>query len=104
MSRCQVILGNLSLPTAALPSPEIPRRTDQLSRSLKTSPILLTNREENCNNCGNTFSPEHQCNNGDEVKENEVSAHKKSKPLFSSSNPDDRAMFDQLFNLYSTLK
>ena len=104
MSRCQVILGNQSLPTTALPPPENPRGPDQLRRMLNTSPILLSSREENCYNCGSAFSPDHRCNNEDKGEENVASAHKKSKPLFSSSNPDDRAMFGQLFNLYSTLK
>ena len=104
MSRCQVILGTRSLPATALPSPENIRASNQLMKNLNTSPIPLNNREENCNNCGSIFSPDHQCNDVDKGKENVASAHKPSKPLFSTSNPDDRAMFGQLFNLYSTLK
>ena len=57
-------------PSATTPSsPEKLRGPGHMRSALNTSPLSLSNREENCHNCGGPFSPSHQCDgaeNGDE--------------------------------------
>ena len=57
-------------PTASTPfTPEKLRGPGLMRSSLNTSPLSLSNREENCHNCGGPFSPSHQCDgvgDGDE--------------------------------------
>ena len=55
----------LTPPTAFPSSPETLRGPGQMRSALNTSPILPSNREENCNNCGGAFSPSHQCESGE---------------------------------------
>ena len=48
--------------SAATPSsPETLRGPGQMRSALNISPIIPSNREENCHNCGGPFSPLHQC-------------------------------------------
>ena len=53
-------------PPTALSTPEKPRNPSQAERVLTTSPLPMSNREENCNNCGGPFSPSHQCEDADQ--------------------------------------
>ena len=49
-------------PSATIPSsPEKLRGPGLIRSALNTSPLSLSNREENCHNCGGPFSPSHQC-------------------------------------------
>ena len=48
-------------PAATPTSPEKLRGPGQMRSALNTSPLSLSNREENCHNCGGPFSPLHQC-------------------------------------------
>ena len=59
----------LTPPAATPSSPENLRGPGQMSSTLNTSPISLSNREENCHNCGDPFSPSHQCESGEEIEE-----------------------------------
>ena len=51
----------LTPPTASPSSPETLRGPGQMRSALNISPIIPSNREENCHNCGGPFSPSHQC-------------------------------------------
>ena len=48
-------------PAATPTSPEKLRGPGQMRSALNTSPLSLSNREENCHSCGGPFSPLHQC-------------------------------------------
>ena len=59
----------LTPPAATPSSPENLRGPGQMRSALNNSPLSLSNREENCHNCGGPFSPSHQCDgvgDGDE--------------------------------------
>ena len=53
-------------PSSALAIHEKPRNRRQVERALTTSPLPISTREENCNNCGGPFSPSHQCEDADQ--------------------------------------
>ena len=56
-------------PSPLLATPESLRRQGLMRPVLNTSPLSLSSRDENCHNCGGSFSPSHQCDgaeNGDE--------------------------------------
>ena len=55
----------LTPPATTPASPENLRGPGQMRSALNTSPISLSNREENCHNCGGPFSPSHQCESGE---------------------------------------
>ena len=52
--------------SALVDTPEKPRNRSQVERALTTSPLPISTREENCNNCGCPFSPSHQCEDADQ--------------------------------------
>ena len=67
-------------------SPEKLREaSSELRPSLNTSPILPSNREENCNNCGGPFSPSHQC----ESEEAEETTSPPQPQLYSEDDECD---------------
>ena len=53
-------------PSISLATPEKPRNNSQVERALITSPLPMSTREENRNNCGCPFSPSHQCEDADQ--------------------------------------
>ena len=68
-------------PSSPTPSsPETLRGPGQMRSALNTSPILPSNREENCHNCGGPFSPSHQCESGEEVETEELTSFPQPQP------------------------
>ena len=62
-------------------SPEKLREaSSELRPALYTSPILPSNREENCHNCGGPFSPSHQCESGEAVEIEEPTSLPQPQP------------------------
>ena len=59
----------LTQPAATPSSPENLRGPGQMKSAFNTSPLSLSNRDENCHNCGDPFSPSHQCESEEETEE-----------------------------------
>ena len=75
----------LTPPPATPSSPETLRGPGQMRSALNTSPILPSNREENCHNCGGAFSPSHQC----ESEEAEETTTPSQPQLYSENDECD---------------
>ena len=76
--------GPPRLTSATAPaSPEKLRGPGLMSSALNNSPLSLSNREENCHNCGDPFSASHQCESGEEAEE----PTSPSQPLPPPSTP-----------------
>ena len=77
----------LTPPAATPSSPENLRGPGQMRSALNTSPLSMSNREENCHNCGDPFSPSHQCESGEETEE--PTSPSQPLPLRSSPPPEN---------------
>ena len=77
----------LTPPAATPSSPENIRGPGQMRSALNNSPLSMSNREENCHNCGDPFSPSHQCESGEETEE--PTSPSQPLPLPSSPPPEN---------------
>ena len=79
--------GPPRLTSATAPaSPEKLRGPGLVSSALNNSPLSLSNREENCHNCGDPFSASHQCESGEEAEEPTSPTPPSTPPLENNCN------------------
>ena len=79
--------GPPRLTSATAPaSPEKLRGPGLMSSALNKSPLSISNREENCHNCGDPFSASHQCESGEEAEEPTSPTPPSTPPLENNCN------------------